>query len=253
MRPADEDRILLTNGDVLAGFVTSMDGDGIGVDSTLGESRIPHRRVVAVRLAAARPPTQEPPYMTVTFRKSGRLTISDLSWSGNVAEARLFDGGHVRIEGERIRRVDVAGGRWEWLSNHRPISFEHTPMLSLHWDYVNGRNVLGDPMTVAGETFEHGVGVHSRSSLTYDLKGAFGEFVTSFGIDDDSGPFADVSVFILVDGQKRFEKPQVRRGKLHGPVRLDVTRAKRIELIVEFGESGDVQDRLNWVEAALIR
>ncbi len=91
------------------------------------------------------------------------------------------------------------------------------------------------------------------SSLTYDLKGLYREFVTSFGIDDDSGPMADVAVAILVDGKRRFSRTNVRRGELFGPVRLDVTRANRIELIVDFGENGDLQDRFDWIEAALIR
>ncbi len=115
------------------------------------------------------------------------------------------------------------------------------------------RNVLGQPITVGGQTFQHGIGVHSRSSLTYDLKGQYSRFVTSFGIDDDSGPHADVSVTILVDGRPRFEESHIRRGKLHGPVRLDVVKANRIELVVDFGDNGDIQDRFNWVEAALVR
>jgi hypothetical protein len=165
----------------------------------------------------------------------------------------LLSPSHVRVEAERIVRIDVVGGRWEWLSAHTPISYQHTPMLSLGWEYVNDRNVLGGPITVAGGTFEHGVGVHSRSRLTYDLKGVYRTFVTQFGIDDDSGQFADVSVLILVDGKPRFEKTGVRRRTLHGPIRLDITRANRIELIADFGRNGDLQDRFNWVEPALIR
>jgi len=34
---------------------------------------------------------------------------------------------------------------------------------------------------------------------------------------------------------------------------LDVRCANRIELVVDFGENGDMQDRFDWVEAALIR
>ena len=126
-------------------------------------------------------------------------------------------------------------------------------MLSLAWEFKPDRNVLGNTITVAGQAFERGIGVHSRSSLTYDLKGDYREFVTHFGMDDDSGPYADVSVVILVDGKRRFEKHGVRRRKLYGPFSIDVKLAKRIELIVDFGKNGDVQDRFNWVEPALVR
>ena len=123
----------------------------------------------------------------------------------------------------------------------------------LAWEYVPNRNVLGAPIRVAGETFDYGIGVHSRSSLTYDLKGIYREFVTSLGIDDSGGSYADVAVLILVDGKRRFDQSHVKRGKLLGPVRLDVTKAKRLELIVDYGDNGDIQDRFDWVEAALIR
>ena len=112
---------------------------------------------------------------------------------------------------------------------------------------------MGGPLTVAGEAFERGIGVHSRSSLIFEIKGAYREFVTSFGMDDDSGPVADVTVVILVDGQKRFEKAHIRPGMLHGPVRLDVAKAGRLELIVDFGDNGDLQDRFDWIGTGLIR
>jgi hypothetical protein len=72
-------------------------------------------------------------------------------------------------------------------------------------------------------------------------------------MDDDSGPLADVTVMVLVDGQRRLEKTHVRRGTLFGPVRVDLSRAGRIELIVDYGDNGDLQDRFDWVEAGLIR
>jgi hypothetical protein len=252
-QPTDADRTLLTNGDVAEGFVSAIGADGVSIEGTFGETLVPHRLVVAVRLATARPTPAQSPYFRVTLRTSGRIAMTGFDWSGGVAQARLRHGGHVRVEAVRIVSVDAVGGRWEWLSLHQPISYEHTPMLSLDWPYMPDRNVLGGPITVAGETFEHGVGVHSRSSLTYDLQGAYREFVTSFGVDDNSGPNADVSVFVLVDGKRRFDQAHIRPGKLFGPIRLDITQANRIELIVDFGDNGDLQDRVNWVEAALIR
>ena len=159
----------------------------------------------------------------------------------------------MQIDADRVVAVEVIGGRWEWLTDHRPISYEQASMLGPGWEYLPGRSVLNAPILVAGESYERGIGVHSRSNLVFELGGDYREFVTSFGMDDDSGPLADVTVVILVDGQRRFEKTHVRRGSLIGPIRVDVSHAGRIELIVEYGDNGDMQDRFDWVEPGLIR
>jgi len=252
-RAAAGDRLLLTNGDLVSGFVASIDAAGVQITTESGQRDVPYRLLVAARLAASRPRPIDRPHFVVEFKSSGRLTLAELDWSGKTVTVKPWQTREVQLDAERIVRIDVAGGRWEWLSRQEPISYQHTPMLALGWQHVNDRNVLGEPLTVAGQVFEHGVGVHSHARLTYDLKGAYRQFVTSFGIDDHSGAYADVSVAILVDGHRRFDQADVRPGKLWGPIRIDVAQAGRLELIVDFGKNGDLQDRFNWVESALIR
>ena len=252
-RPTDDDRVLLTNGDVLHGFISAIDADGIAIDTGGGSTTAPFRLVVAARLAHPAPPAPPHPSLILTLRDGGRLTATALDWVDAGVEARLRAGVAVHIDADRIIAVDVIGGRWEWLSEQRPVSYEQAPMLGLGWEYTPDRNVLGGPITVGGERYERGIGVHSRSNLVFELNGAYREFVTSYGLDDDSGPLADVTVMVLVDGQRRLEKTHVRRGTLFGPVRVDLSHAGRIELIVDYGDNGDLQDRFDWVEAGLIR
>jgi len=250
---SDQDRVLLTNGDVVSGFVAAVTSEGLRFEGTMGNTVLPHRVVVAVRLANAPTPLASGARVVVSLRSSGRFTATTCQWTDGILRVRMAHGADARIEAERIVSLDFLGGRWEWLSDHQPISFAHTPMLALDWDMALNRNVLGDPMLVANERFHRGIGVHGRTRITYDLKGAYRELVTQFGIDDSSGPLADVDVSILVDGQRRFAQFGVRRGRLHGPVRVDVSRANRVELVTDYGENGDIQDRFDWVEAALIR
>jgi len=253
MSETEDDRVLLTNGDVLRGFISAMDADGIAIDTGTGPTTAPYRLVVGARLAHAVPAMTPQPYLILTLRDGGKLTATVLDWSDAGVSARLRAGVAVQVDADRIVAVEVIGGRWEWLSDHRPVSYEQAPMLGPGWEFQAGRSVLGGPILVAGETYERGIGVHSRSNLVFELNGKYREFVTSFGMDDDSGPFADASVVVLVDGQRRFEKAHVRRGSLFGPARVDVSHAGRIELIVEYGDNGDMQDRFDWVEPGLIR
>lgn len=252
-RRRSSDEVQLRNGDVLDGFIQQVNEEAVTLDVQGHESVLPLARIAALRFAggASRPP--DPPYFLMTMRQSGRITLRDAMLRGIELDTRTGFADRLRVPLDRVRTLDLIGGHWDRLPSHDPISFEHTPMLSLSWPYQTDRNVRGGALRVAGEAFERGIGVHSRSRLIYDLRGQYREFVTSFGMDDDSGPLADVTVLIVVDGQRRFDQKNVRAGKLYGPVRLDVVRARQLELIVDFGENGDLQDRFNWIDPALIK
>ena len=249
----DQDRILLANGDLVEAFITRVDRNVVTIDDANGESDIPISVVTAIRFLAAPAPRPKGIHYRLTLQNSGVITVADLRWDNDTAWVRTAWKQQLTVEAQRIIATDVFGGRWEWLTANEPISYQHTPMLSLPWSCETNRNVLGGPLKVAGDVFEHGLGVHSKTNLTYDLKGNYRELVTSYGMDDESGKLADVTVSILIDGQRRHEQTHVRRGKLYGPIRLDVARAKRIELVVDFGDRGDLQDRFNWIEPALIK
>lgn len=252
-RRRESDEVQLRNGDVLDGFIQQVDAEAVRLEVNDQVAVLPLVRVSAIRFATSTAGSVEPPFFLLTMRQSGRITLREATMRGVELDARVGFGERVRVPLERISTLDLIGGNWDRLPRHHPISFEHTPMLSLAWAFEADRNVRGEALRVAGETYDRGIGVHSRSRLTYDLRGEYRELVTSFGMDDDSGPFADVTVIISVDGQRRYEQKNVRAGKLHGPVRLDVTRAKQLELIVDFGENGDLQDRFNWIDPALIK
>ncbi len=249
---AGDDGLLLTNGDVVRGFITAIDGDGITMDQANTPTTIPLRLAVAARFVH---PPVEPPigqFAVATFRDGSRLTLVSLEWTDRKIVAKTSSEAEIDINVDCLATVTMAGGRWKWLSEMSPISSEHTPMLAIDWDYKKDRNVLNAPLTVAGRMFDHGIGVHSRSRLIFELKGEYAEFVTSLAMDDDSGPAADVSVQILVDGKPRFQQAGLRQGRLHGPVRVDVANAGRIELVVDYGENGGIQDRFDWIEPGLI-
>lgn len=251
-RPVD-DRVLLTNGDVVGGFVTALSSESITIDATDGTRTIPLNLVVAARFAAQPPKAAERQFAVLTMHSGARLTVAELTLAGSAVQARLPAGPDVTIDAERIASIDISGGRWEWLSRLEPASIEHTPMLDLDFALTKDRNVVGGPLMIAGQRFERGLGVHSRSRLIYELSGGYREFVVSFGVDDDSGPLACVDVRILVDGAPRVEENDVRPGKLLGPHRINLTGAKRLELLVDFGQNGDLQDRFDWVDAALVK
>lgn len=248
-----DDAVLLTNGDVVHGFITAIDAQGVTLDVSTGPATVPYRLVVALRTVHPPPKPITELRAAVQLRDTSVVTARRMEGNEQGLELSLRCGSTVHTRLDRASRIECVTPRWTWLSELRPLSVEQVPMLGLDWDHQRDRNVRGGPLVVAGETYHHGIGVHSRSVLVYELGGEYKEFVTAFGLDDDSGPYADVSVAILVDGRPRLQTSGVKRGALHPPIRLDVARAGRIELVVDFGENGDLQDRFNWIEPALVR
>lgn len=269
---AGDDMVCLSNGDTLTGFVLRVDHEALVIDVDGKPTRVGRDVVVAVRFA--NPSPQGAPKgvsLLAELRDGSRITLTSPILRGRTLHGETLLGKTTAIEIERLFRADVVGGRWERLCDLTPIEAVHIPMISASWPTNADRNVLGEPIRVAGRTFEHGIGVHSRSEITFDIGGRYREFVTSFGMDDSSGPGADVSVRIVVDGQICYALDNVRRGKLHGPIRVDLSvgrqaassqaatssgasaAAQRLGLIVDFGENGDVLDRFNWVESGLVR
>jgi hypothetical protein len=76
-------------------------------------------------------------------------------------------------------------------------------------------------------------------------------FEAHVGIDDSTGRRGSVIFRVLVDGQERFTSPILRGGDAPVPVSVDVRGAKKLELIVDYADRGDVLDHADWLDARL--
>ena len=248
-----DDHVLLTNGDVVRGFIAGINREGIRLEIGDEVNVVPLRLAVAAQLVHPPAESLKGPHAVIGLRDGQRLTVVDMEWAAGKVEAKAGSGQTVKPDSEAMQSVAFHGGRWEWLSSRKPTSAQHVPMLAMEWKHSVDRNVLGGPLRVAGRPYERGIGVHSKSVLIFDLGGAYREFVTWFGMDDESGRVANATAMILVDGRQRFERADVVAGVLHGPLRVDVAGAKRLELVVDFGLNGDIQDRFDWIEPGLVK
>lgn len=250
----DADQALLLNGDSLSGLVVGIGEDKLTFEHDDRPVHIDYDRLVAIVMAMGAPPARSDAVRAkVRFVDGSILSVSRLDWSGRGLELTFFDGSLQGLSPEVIQSVEMLGTRWTWLSDLQPLSSEHTPALSRGLPHRVDRNVLGGSLSVAGRTYERGLGVHSRSVLRFTLGGQYRQFTTLCGLDDSAGELADVTASIVVDGESKWRQEHVRAGSPAAPVRIDVSRARILELRVDFGDNCDVQDRFNWADAALIR
>jgi len=120
-------------------------------------------------------------------------------------------------------------------------------------DMSNGEAAAGDGrrLSLRGQQFLHGLGVHSQSSLTYPLGGAYSTFSTTVGVDDETAGRGSVVFQVWVDGALRYTSPLLTGAAAAVPVTVAVPGAQSLRLVVTDGGDGTAYDHADWAEASL--
>jgi len=113
------------------------------------------------------------------------------------------------------------------------------------------RSTGGNPITIGGRVFAHGLGTHARSEIEIPLGGAFKRFQAFVGADDEE-PGASVGFEVLIDGKKRFDSGVMKRGEPAKAVDVDVSGANNLLLVVNDGGNGITCDHADWADACLL-
>jgi len=250
--PGTSDRILLENGDILQGFVATLDARGIAYEVDGQVRDVPFARVLALRLAGAEPAVAPISGAHVQLASGARLTVSRLEWPQSGPVQITVGPGELYLDPAVVRGIACFSDCIRPLSALSPDAFEETPLLTVPWGFALDRNVAGGPLSVGGRQFARGIGVHSRSVLRYPLGGTATALVTRCGLDDSAGSGATVEVRIRVDGQIRFERTITAASGLQDPLWIDLRGAGALELVVDPGPDGAILDRFDWVEPVLV-
>jgi dienelactone hydrolase len=109
--------------------------------------------------------------------------------------------------------------------------------------------ITGVPISIGGQKFERGLGVHAPSKIVFPLEGKYTTFHVVPGPDDSHAGTMEMK--ILVDDKQVWTSSQVSKsGYSPTPLDLPVTGAKTLTLIVEeCGEKGG--DHASWGDAYL--
>lgn len=255
------DILVMTNGDRVSGTLNAIGPESVSFHSDLGDLEPQRSRVAAVVLAAppgGRPELPRPAIAAHLHAEShlslGSVTVADGNLSGTVP-----GGPDIVLPLARVGALDIVGGRLAFLDTLEPETYEQGSQSVLRWQVVPQANVLGEPMRLAvkaGEPaveFQRGIGVHGPCRVVYRLGGQYERFIALVGIDASAGRWADAVIAVKVDGKDVFRAEGLSWRQPAREVNISVQSAKTLELIVEMGEHFDVQDRINWADARLLR
>ena len=85
------------------------------------------------------------------------------------------------------------------------------------------KSVRGQPLSIAGQKFEHGLGTHAPMTLYVRVNGAI-RFQSMVGIDDSSGSTTEGGVSFKLSGVGKalFDSPVLKPGDKPLPVDVDL-------------------------------
>ena len=149
----------------------------------------------------------------------------------------------------------TASGSMPW--NRNPFSGVRSSRPSCP---ANGRPLFeprgpasGRPsLLLAGQEYDRGLAIRSRTELVYRLTGDFRQFQAVAGIDDRVRPAGNVRLVVSGDDRELFAQTITGSDE---PLALDVdiTGVKRLKILVDFGEQLDIADCLDLCDARITK
>ncbi len=249
-----QDVLVLVNGDELAGTFTALSDLTVRLDTARGEVSVNRSEVRAIALSTELLSAPRPTALMaqVVLADGSELALLDGRMQGSSLRGRAAFGGDVSMPLEQVVALEFRNGRITYLSDLAAPDHRHTPFLNTAYEFELDRSVLGQAISLRGQVFRKGIGVHTRSELTYALAGGATRFESVVGIDDESNGQGVVVFRVLLDGKAAWESPPLTGRSPPLPVRVDLGRATKITLVADFVNQGDVLGHADWAGARLV-
>jgi hypothetical protein len=147
----------------------------------------------------------------------------------------------------------VEGGRRSYLSALTPSQVSEEGAFGVVWHWKADTDLSGGPLRLGGVHYQHGVSVHSKCDLSWNLAGAYVRLHALLGISDLVAPEGDCAVSLLGDGKSLWSRASVKGSDHPLPIDLDLTGVTTLELKVEYGARYDIGDHLTLADAWLLK
>lgn len=156
-----------------------------------------------------------------------------------------------------ITEIDFSIGKVIYLSDLEAESIEWTPfygMLNTSDEFrlasrpQRDAAFAGGPLRLDGVEYAKGLGIRSRTEMVYRLPDAFRRFTVLVGIDDAVRPRGHVKISIYADARQLWAQ-EVDGKDPPLSLSLDISGAKRLKILVDYGLDQDVADHVDFCEA----
>jgi hypothetical protein len=252
---AELDRLLLKveagKLDTVSGLVESISADEVKFELD-GRSRpVPRAKLFAIVVAQPDAGGTVPPALVIL--KDGSQLGGELT--GLVegkASLQIAGGGKAEIPWAGVRRVLIRSSRVAFLSDLKPAAVEQQAIATIARPWQRDKSVLGKPLALGSRVFEKGIGVHSRSLLTFDAEGKYDVLAAAIGIDAETAGKGDCVFTVLGDGQPLFTR-QMKGSDAALDISVPIAGMQQVTLLIEPGADLDLADHADWCDVRFIK
>jgi len=114
------------------------------------------------------------------------------------------------------------------------------------------RDITGQPISIARQTFDHGVGTHATSKFRVDVGGQASRFMAEVGVDDSAGGQGSVEFIVAGDGKTLWRSGVMTGGQPAKAVDVNLNGVKTLTLRVTDGGDGEGNDHADWADARIV-
>jgi hypothetical protein len=145
-------------------------------------------------------------------------------------------------------RAREKASEFVWLSSMDPSFVRQFGVLKYDESFA------AETLTLDGKTYPRGLGTHAPSEIRFRLGGAYSLFESDIGVDDSQLGGAGSVVFeVWVDERMAYRSKILNSGDIPESVRIDVSGAAVLKLIVTDAGDGNHCDHADWAGARLLR
>jgi NPCBM/NEW2 domain len=258
--PADADKVFVKveqQIEAVNGLIASISEKELSMEVGVDKRTIPRDRVHGIVLAQA---SAKPPFIALVHTADGsRIAAQSVALANEQWTMQWLGGSTSTIALDALQRIDFHPAGMKFLSDLDPVAVKEEPIFTQPSPWKRDRSVGGRPLQLAHRVYERGIGVHSRSELTFEIPAEFKLFLATIGIDDEvqreqagQGSQGHCEFVVLVDGRELFRRA-MRGGETPQAIRVEIANAKRLTLLVEPGNDFDFADHADWGDARLLK
>ncbi len=181
-----------------------------------------------------------------------RLDKRQLIIDTNVA-GKLSQPFQLSLPIDLVKQIKFFSRRITYLSDISSLAETIEGRIHRPWPIRRDRTVAMHPLRLGGIEYEKGLGVHSRTRVSFDVNKSYDLFVSIIGLDDSVAPRGNVVFQVLGDEKILFDS-----GLVHGTdqpilVSVDISSVNVLTLLVDYGDELDLADHADWAGARLIK